>query len=184
MKKLLVLLNFMIVTSIFGTETKIGEVNVKVRAEVIKPTNLMFRIRPLNNENSAINDKLEFDFKNLVLGSTEQTLSGRYDLTLLDANLNYVEFKSVPTVTLIKGENEDDTTLEMGSVVEEIEPNTNTSIIYRLSTLSEREEKKRYIGDLDITASVKNSTNTGVFTQRMYSIKATIKNQNTTAIIP
>lgn len=183
MKKLLVLLNLLIAISVFCAEKKAGDVNVKVRAEVIKPTNLMFRIRPLNNDNTAMKDKLEFDFKDLVIGSTEQTLIGSYDLTLLDANLNFVEFKSVPTVTLIQG-NDEMTGIEVGQGVEATDATTNTTLAYKLYPLKESGDKKQYTGDLYITANTKKSTSTGVFIHNAYSIKATIKNQNTTAIIP
>lgn len=183
MKKLLVLLGIMMATTLPAQETKAGSVNVEVRAEVIKPTNLMFRIRPLGNTNNAINDKLEFDFKDLVIGSTEQTLIGSYDLTLLDANLNFVEFKSVPTVTLIQGTDEM-TGVEVGQGVEATDTTTNTTLAYKLYPLKESGDKKQYMGNLSITANTKKSTSTGIFTHNAYSIKATIQNQNTTGIIP
>lgn len=179
MKKIMLFLTLALATQLLAVEKNYGSVDVKVIAEVVAPTNLMFRIRPLNNGNN-IRDRFSFDFKDIVKGGS-QTLVGQYDLTILDAQFNQVKFHSVPTVTMVETGVEN---IDLGNNVSNTDKNTNAKIDYDLISLIPSTNLDAYIGELSVTVDAKGpNVVAGTLLDSKYSIKATIKNQDTAGVI-
>lgn len=184
--KLLILLMFIFSINLFGNSS--GEVRVRMRAEVLERTQLAFSLIPLDfveedtgtdtdtNTGGSVTSYnttiMKYDFGQMIKGSADKTLSGKFLLTLTRGGVK-IPFPTAPVVTLIEGTSESKRIDTFGKSLST--PTTNIVPLHYELFGTPSVGALDFTGILSITAQTTSpATQLGKFINNDVKIKATI----------
>lgn len=174
---------------------------VGVRGNIVAPENLMLEVHAVKS--AGVNgDRFEFDFGNLVLGSTVQTLEGTFEARLLTATydkgqaapdyadrkrtgIKEVKFAAAPVYTLDDRAVAFDDAAKYTTPVKTIKNTAEqqktvkgVALDYTLNSTKGLVGETVNKGTLVVTADAKGATETGVFTTADIDLRVVIQNQD------
>lgn len=167
---------------------------IGVRGNIVAPTNLMLEVHAVKS--AGVNgDRLEFDFTDLVKGSTVQTLEGTFEARLLDADGAEIKFAEAPVYSLddrkvafvdatVFGKPVKTVTNATGTGTGGIDTVKGVALDYTLNTTKGLAGETVNKGTLVVTADARKATATGVFTTAELDLRVIVKNQNNDKTAP
>lgn len=160
---------------------------IGVRGTLVRPTNLMLEVHA--EKSAGVNgDRLEFDFTNLVIGGSAQSLEGTFVAKLLDKNGTAIKFAEAPVYSL------DDrkvafvdanvfakpvkTVTNAANGMNSLATVKNVGLDYTLNSTKGLVGETSNKGTIVVTADPAHADEAGVFTTAELDLRVIVVNQN------
>lgn len=160
---------------------------IGVRGNLVRPTNLMLEVHAVKS--AGVNgDRLEFDFADLVIGGSKQTLEGTFEAKLLDTTGTPVKFATAPVYSLddrkvafVDGTvfaNPVKTVTNAANGMNSLTTVKNVGLDYTLNSTKGLAGETVNKGTLVVTADPSHADEAGVFTTAELDLRVIVKNQD------
>lgn len=160
---------------------------IGVRGNLVRPTKLMLEVHA--EKSAGVNgDRLEFDFTNLAIGGSAQSLEGTFVVKLLDTTGTPVKFATAPVYSL------DDrkvafvdtaafttpvkTVTNAANGMNSLKTVKNVGLDYTLNSTKGLAGETSNKGTIVVTADPAHADEAGVFTTAELDLRVIVKNQD------